>query len=64
LLHNFNQVSAPNGFSTAEDNQTVVTIRVFQGGRDLAADNRFLELSQWHPQYPSLMCNIGVAGLS
>ena len=29
-------------FSTAEDNQTVVTIRVFQGERELAADNKLL----------------------
>ncbi|WP_448191793.1 molecular chaperone DnaK [Azospirillum sp. sgz301742] len=29
-------------FSTAEDNQTAVTIRVFQGERELAADNKML----------------------
>ncbi|QQR69924.1 MAG: molecular chaperone DnaK [Alphaproteobacteria bacterium] len=29
-------------FSTAEDNQTAVTIRVFQGEREIAADNKFL----------------------
>src|ERR1700732_2442156 len=29
-------------FSTAEDNQTVVTIRVFQGEREMAADNKLL----------------------
>ena len=29
-------------FSTAEDNQTVVTIRVFQGEREMAADNKVL----------------------
>jgi molecular chaperone DnaK len=29
-------------FSTAEDNQTAVTIRVFQGEREMAADNKFL----------------------
>jgi molecular chaperone DnaK len=29
-------------FSTAEDNQTAVTIRVFQGEREMAADNRLL----------------------
>jgi molecular chaperone DnaK len=29
-------------FSTAEDNQTAVTIRVFQGEREIAADNRLL----------------------
>ena len=29
-------------FSTAEDNQTAVTIRVFQGERELAADNKVL----------------------
>ena len=29
-------------FSTAEDGQTAVTIRVFQGEREMAADNRFL----------------------
>src|SRR6056300_1653426 len=29
-------------FSTAEDNQSAVTIRVFQGERDLAADNKML----------------------
>ena len=29
-------------FSTAEDNQSAVTIRVFQGGREMAADNKLL----------------------
>lgn len=29
-------------FSTAEDNQTSVTIRIFQGERKIAADNKFL----------------------
>ena len=29
-------------FSTAEDNQNAVTIRVFQGERELAADNKIL----------------------
>jgi molecular chaperone DnaK len=29
-------------FSTAEDNQTAVTIRVFQGEREMAADNKIL----------------------
>ncbi len=29
-------------FSTADDNQTAVTIRVFQGERKLASDNKFL----------------------
>jgi molecular chaperone DnaK len=29
-------------FSTADDNQTAVTIRVFQGERDMAADNKLL----------------------
>jgi molecular chaperone DnaK len=29
-------------FSTAEDNQSAVTIRVFQGERDMAADNKML----------------------
>src|SRR5262249_61743941 len=29
-------------FSTAEDNQQAVTIRVFQGEREMAADNRAL----------------------
>ncbi len=29
-------------FSTAQDNQTAVTIRVFQGEREMAADNKFL----------------------
>src|SRR5437016_11343108 len=29
-------------FSTAEDSQTAVTIRVFQGEREMAADNKFL----------------------
>lgn len=29
-------------FTTAEDNQTAVTIRVFQGEREMAADNRLL----------------------
>src|SRR5258705_13669631 len=30
------------GFSTAEDNQGAVTIRVFQGEREMAADNKML----------------------
>merc|ERR1711985_209495 len=30
------------GFSTAEDNQSAVTIRVFQGEREMAADNKML----------------------
>src|SRR5213082_1012639 len=29
-------------FSTAEDNQTAVTVRVFQGEREMAADDKFL----------------------
>src|SRR5690606_1341976 len=29
-------------FSTAEDSQTAVTIRVFQGEREMAADNKLL----------------------
>src|SRR3546814_20253282 len=29
-------------FSTAEDNQQAVTIRVFQGEREMAADNKLL----------------------
>ncbi len=29
-------------FSTAEDNQTAVTIRVYQGEREIAAENKFL----------------------
>src|ERR1700742_2955155 len=29
-------------FSTADDNQTAVTVRVFQGEREMAADNRLL----------------------
>src|SRR5208283_5349395 len=29
-------------FSTAEDNQTAVTIRVFQGEREMASDNKAL----------------------
>ncbi|MBM7484422.1 molecular chaperone DnaK (HSP70) [Bradyrhizobium sp. GM2.2] len=29
-------------FSTAEDNQNAVTVRVFQGERELAADNKLL----------------------
>src|SRR5262249_44518430 len=29
-------------FSTAEDNQTAVTIRVFQGEREMAGDNKLL----------------------
>ena len=29
-------------FSTAEDDQTAVTIRVFQGEREMAADNKLL----------------------
>jgi molecular chaperone DnaK len=29
-------------FSTADDNQTAVTVRVFQGEREIAADNRLL----------------------
>jgi molecular chaperone DnaK len=32
-----------NVFSTADDNQTAVTIRVFQGEREMAADNRLLD---------------------
>jgi molecular chaperone DnaK len=31
-----------NTFSTAEDNQNAVTIRVFQGEREMAADNKIL----------------------
>jgi molecular chaperone DnaK len=31
-----------NIFSTAEDNQSAVTIRVFQGEREMAADNKIL----------------------
>ncbi|WP_321500197.1 molecular chaperone DnaK [Breoghania sp.] len=31
-----------NTFSTAEDNQNAVTIRVFQGEREMAADNKML----------------------
>ncbi|HXP75497.1 MAG TPA: molecular chaperone DnaK [Stellaceae bacterium] len=31
-----------NTFSTAEDNQTAVTIRVFQGEREMASDNKLL----------------------
>jgi molecular chaperone DnaK len=31
-----------NTFSTAEDSQTAVTVRVFQGERQMAADNRLL----------------------
>src|SRR5205085_7839033 len=31
-----------NVFSTADDNQTAVTVRVFQGDREMAADNRLL----------------------
>ncbi|MFO0914536.1 MAG: molecular chaperone DnaK [Pirellulales bacterium] len=31
-----------NTFSTAEDNQSAVTVRVFQGERPMAADNRLL----------------------
>jgi molecular chaperone DnaK len=30
-------------FSTAEDNQTAVTVRVFQGEREMAANNRLLD---------------------
>jgi len=33
---------AKQTFSTADDNQTAVTIRVFQGEREMAADNRLL----------------------
>src|SRR5690606_39838195 len=29
-------------FSTADDNQTAVTVRVFQGEREMCADNRLL----------------------
>ena len=32
----------PQTFSTAEDNQSAVTIRVFQGEREMAADNKML----------------------
>lgn len=35
-------VSKSQVFSTAEANQTAVTIRVFQGERDMAADNKLL----------------------
>src|SRR6267142_2141934 len=38
-------------FSTAEDNQTAVTIRVFQGERELAADNKLL--GQFDLRHPS-----------
>ncbi len=38
--HHTNQESQV--FSTAEDNQTAVTIRVFQGEREMAADNKLL----------------------
>ena len=31
-----------NVFSTADDNQTAVTVRVFQGEREMASDNRLL----------------------
>ncbi|HXT57446.1 MAG TPA: molecular chaperone DnaK [Pirellulales bacterium] len=31
-----------NTFSTADDNQTAVTVRVFQGEREMAGDNRLL----------------------
>jgi molecular chaperone DnaK len=34
-------------FSTAEDNQTAVTIRVFQGEREMAADNKLLGQFAW-----------------
>ena len=34
-------------FSTAEDNQNAVTIRVFQGEREMAADNKLLASSTW-----------------
>src|SRR6478609_9703895 len=34
--------SKSNTFSTADDNQPAVTVRVFQGEREMAADNRLL----------------------
>jgi len=34
--------TAKNTFSTAEDNQTAVTVQVFQGERPMTADNRLL----------------------
>ena len=34
-------------FSTAEDNQQAVTIRVFQGEREMASDNKMLASSTW-----------------
>jgi len=36
------QTKKSQTFSTAEDNQTAVTIRVFQGEREMAADNKIL----------------------
>jgi len=36
------QTKKSNVFSTAEDNQQAVTIRVFQGEREMAADNKLL----------------------
>ncbi|MGC3969009.1 MAG: molecular chaperone DnaK [Pirellulales bacterium] len=34
-------------FSTADDNQTAVTVKVFQGEREMANDNRLLGSSTW-----------------
>ncbi len=36
-------VTKSNTFSTASDNQTAVTVRVFQGERPMASDNRLLD---------------------
>ena len=40
--HNYSNKKNHKFFSTAEDNQNAVTIRVFQGERELAADNKIL----------------------
>ncbi|WP_395004957.1 molecular chaperone DnaK [Cypionkella sp.] len=45
-------------FSTAEDNQNAVTIRVFQGEREMAADNKML--GQFNPPAPRGMPQIEV----
>jgi molecular chaperone DnaK len=49
-------------FSTAEDNQQAVTIRVFQGEREMAADNKLLRQFDlvWIPPVPSVVTQVEV----
>ena len=44
-------------FSTADDNQPAVTIKVFQGEREIAAVNKMLagRCTAWVPMMPNLM---------